>query len=305
MPKGAEMKANEVCWNGMGPRERSLRLITNKLHSSTNQLNSLLFFLSFWEEKKKSWLLIKVERREEKKNQKQLRQHNHQMRPKLKGQHLIGWVVGLPRSGAAWCAACSINQSIPFLCFIDFINCRKEKKFKLIDFHFALYELLCWIGIVGWVCWCSLLWAEPLALLAPITRQFTPSTSTNSSNSTRQLHWIQFDFTNSIKFLQITLPAALPVSSSFSSINSFHSQRKELKKKRELNGLPLLYWPLLLAAHPTQRQLISLIPFITFIPLFNQIDCCLRYHRGSWCQYNNYCYNNMFMLVFLRGDVTS
>ena len=23
----------------------------------------------------------------------------------------------------------------------------------------------------------------------------------------------------------------------------------------------------------------------------NQIDCCLRYHRGSWCQYNNYCYN--------------
>ena len=28
-----------------------------------------------------------------------------------------------------------------------------------------------------------------------------------------------------------------------------------------------------------------------FIPLFNQIDCCLRYHRGSWCQYNNYCYN--------------
>ena len=31
-----------------------------------------------------------------------------------------------------------------------------------------------------------------------------------------------------------------------------------------------------------------------FIPLFNQIDCCLRYHRGSWCQYNNYCYNILF-----------
>ena len=36
---------------------------------------------------------------------------------------------------------------------------------------------------------------------------------------------------------------------------------------------------------------------ITVFRYVKNIDCCLRYHRGSWCQYNNYCYNNMFMLI--------
>ena len=30
---------------------------------------------------------------------------------------------------------------------------------------------------------------------------------------------------------------------------------------------------------------------ITVFRYVKNIDCCLRYHRGSWCQYNNYCYN--------------
>ena len=33
------------------------------------------------------------------------------------------------------------------------------------------------------------------------------------------------------------------------------------------------------------------IIIITVFRYVKNIDCCLRYHRGSWCQYNNYCYN--------------
>ena len=42
-------------------------------------------------------------------------------------------------------------------------------------------------------------------------------------------------------------------------------------------------------AESKQRQ--KYYNIITVFRYVKNIDCCLRYHRGSWCQYNNYCYN--------------
>ena len=67
MPKGTEMEKNEILWNEMLPRERSLRLITNNFISLTsllsfNQMNLSIWFI-WWREKEE---LFEKRRRERK-----------------------------------------------------------------------------------------------------------------------------------------------------------------------------------------------------------------------------------------------
>ena len=61
-----------------------------------------------------------------------------------------------------------------------------------------------------------------------------------------------------------------------------------LRKEKEWLGCGSYIGPC--SSRLTQRN-VNWFHSSTKIDSFHQIDCCLRYHRGSWCQYTNYCYN--------------
>ena len=150
---------------------------------------------------------------------------------------------------------------------------------QLRSLSFALLNWSWWIGLFG--------------LAAAITAQLFQRRS-SWLGPPNPIHLIQLNRQwNETAHSPLThsFPWAAQCPSATKTIQSIHSQRIDWNCFWFAEWAGGVILAPSLRGSPINNQLISLIPFITFIPLFNQIDCCLRYHRGSWCQYNNYCYN--------------